>query len=404
MPANAEHETVNTSNEVIRELVVSIPVRFDTQENWRIPSVEEDPLSAAIQALELESLTLQGFLIVIINAITGQIFNLPGESSCLTQRITELDPATNHLHGEINLEHPICSELEGVIICDIAIQDAGEIIGYVRGGFLTEDNRSHYSDTPMSKSTSVGIDAFLKQIADGIEGYLQFHRMRQELLQQEAVIRKKSLDLQSAKTSLQVEKQKATNLKINHHFLFNVLNHFASLSLSGDRKDLYEGIIDLSKMLRYSSRAEFQMVTFSEELEYVDKYIKLQRRRYGDSMKVELEIEAECNHQQVPFNFLQPIVEHAFSHGFMEFDGEKLIQIFAKKQEQRFLVQVRNNGQGLGMVTAKRVNKELGDRNGHALNLLYEKFTMAYGPNFGFRIYQFDGMTTVDIELPWRKQ
>ena len=44
-----------------------------------------------------------------------------------------------------------------------------------------------------------------------------------------------------------------TDLRINHPFLFNTLNCMAGMALDKDAEELYDAIIDLSKMFRYTT-------------------------------------------------------------------------------------------------------------------------------------------------------
>ena len=84
-----------------------------------------------------------------------------------------------------------------------------------------------------------------------------------------------------------------TDLKINNHFLFNTLNSMAAQALEGGMKPLYQSIIDLSKMLRYSVRIRGRQIPLAVELDYLEAYLKLQKLRYpvGFSYKISMDPE-----------------------------------------------------------------------------------------------------------------
>lgn len=80
---------------------------------------------------------------------------------------------------------------------------------------------------PLAKSTEHGIQTFLSQIADGIEEMIRFYKMRNTMREHEVLLDDKEKNIQTLFSNLQSEKRRSVDLKINHHFLFNILNYFA---------------------------------------------------------------------------------------------------------------------------------------------------------------------------------
>ena len=60
------------------------------------------------------------------------------------------------------------------------------------------------------------------------------------------------------------------------------------------------------------------MVTLTKEYEYLNAYLKLQKLRYGERLFLNRVIETDMEEWKVPFNFLMPIAENAFIHGFSQ--------------------------------------------------------------------------------------
>jgi LytS/YehU family sensor histidine kinase len=104
--------------------------------------------------------------------------------------------------------------------------------------------------------------------------------------------------------------------QMDPHFMFNTLNSIASL-VYDQRGDAAVGmIVGLSEFLRRaledSHRAQ---VTLREEVEYLQRYIDIQKVRFGDRLRVSVDIPDELLATQVPNLLLQPIVENAIKHG-----------------------------------------------------------------------------------------
>ena len=104
--------------------------------------------------------------------------------------------------------------------------------------------------------------------------------------------------------------------QMDPHFMFNTLNSIASL-VYDQRGDAAVGmIVGLSEFLRRaledSHRAQ---VTLREEVEYLQRYIDIQKVRFGDRLRVSVDIPDELLATQVPNLLLQPLVENAIKHG-----------------------------------------------------------------------------------------
>lgn len=103
--------------------------------------------------------------------------------------------------------------------------------------------------------------------------------------------------------------------QINPHFLFNSLNSISSLTLSNPPK-AHEMIIKLSDFLRYSiSKDSTQKSTLLLELENVNRYLEIEKTRFGERFKYEEKIDPCCFQKTLPVMILQPLFENAIKHG-----------------------------------------------------------------------------------------
>lgn len=111
---------------------------------------------------------------------------------------------------------------------------------------------------------------------------------------------------------------KALKSQINPHFLFNSLNSISSLTLSDPAK-AQEMIINLSNFLRYSiSQKDNHLSTLKEEIENINKYLAIEKIRFGERLNVIQKIEPECMSWKVPTMILQPLYENAIKYGVYE--------------------------------------------------------------------------------------
>ncbi|MGC1551029.1 MAG: histidine kinase [Rhodanobacter sp.] len=104
--------------------------------------------------------------------------------------------------------------------------------------------------------------------------------------------------------------------QMDPHFMFNTLNSIVGL-VRDQRNDAAIGmIVGLSEFLRRASEDSHRaQVTLTEEVEYLQRYIDIQKVRFGDRLRVSLDIPIELGDAQVPNLLLQPLVENAIKHG-----------------------------------------------------------------------------------------
>jgi signal transduction histidine kinase len=108
----------------------------------------------------------------------------------------------------------------------------------------------------------------------------------------------------------------ALQRQMDPHFMFNALNSIVGL-VRDQRNDAAVGmIVGLSEFLRRTSEDSHRaQVTLKEEVEYLQRYVDIQKVRFGDRLRVNLDIPVELCDALVPNLLLQPLVENAIKHG-----------------------------------------------------------------------------------------
>lgn len=103
--------------------------------------------------------------------------------------------------------------------------------------------------------------------------------------------------------------------QISPHFIFNILNSIVYLIRS--KSDMAEQVtIKLSEIMRYMLYyTPSDQVLLSQELEYVDNYIELQKIRFEEDVKIDLAIHGNPGQQRIEPMLIIPFIENAFKHG-----------------------------------------------------------------------------------------
>jgi sensor histidine kinase YesM len=184
-------------------------------------------------------------------------------------------------------------------------------------------------------------------------------------------------------------------MQLQPHFLFNTLHTISSLM----RRDV-EGadriLSRLAEMLRQSLQAsDTQFVRLSEEIETLQPYLEIERIRFGERLRVNVDLDA-CEEAVVPHMLLQPLVENAIRHGIAPLEDGGLLSITARRRHDSLVLRVRDTGRGL----------RPGSTEGHGVGLsnTRQRLRHLYGEDQAIELLPgADGHgVTVTIEIPYR--
>ncbi|MET0452000.1 MAG: histidine kinase [Mycobacterium sp.] len=152
-------------------------------------------------------------------------------------------------------------------------------------------------------------------------------------------------DLDASRARLDRAEVLALRAQISPHFIYNALNTIASfVRTDPDRaRDL---ILEFADFTRYSFRAAGQFTTLADELRNIDRYLTLERARFGDALVVRLQVAPEMLGVVVPFLALQPLVENAVRHGFAG-RGGGTVEIVARDDGTDCVITVEDDGVGM---------------------------------------------------------
>ena len=146
--------------------------------------------------------------------------------------------------------------------------------------------------------------------------------------------------------------------QINPHFLFNSLNSISSLTITNPDK-AREMVIKLSDFLRYTvSTNTSSFTSFEKELSNIQRYLDIEKVRFGDKLVYDLKTDGSCKDAQIPFMLLQPLFENAIKHGVYESTEQVSIEMKCSMKDCCLEIELLNNfdpaaparkGSGLGL-------------------------------------------------------
>lgn len=194
--------------------------------------------------------------------------------------------------------------------------------------------------------------------------------------------------------------------QINPHFIYNTLTSIKYLSLAGQRDKVITGINSLTKLLRKTLGDIRETIPLKQELDLLQDYFQIQQLRYGDGIRLNMNIREECMNASVPKFFLQPLVENSIFHGFSTNNPNGTISIYATISSRLLKLEIMDNGVGIPPSILEHImdvsvenNKDGLTRIG--LKNIEDRIKMIYGPDYGLSITSTAGYgTQVVIYLP----
>lgn len=155
--------------------------------------------------------------------------------------------------------------------------------------------------------------------------------------------------LKSRMDIMQLKLASARN-RINPHFVFNVLNNnIASARSQAADTSVADRLQTLARLIRANLDMSVRMtVPLSDELAFVRRYIEVERPMLGPSFACHVSVAPDVrpDEVQVPSMFLQILAENALVHGLKGWEGDKCLDIDARRTEDGTFITITDNGRG----------------------------------------------------------
>src|SRR5262245_39378472 len=203
----------------------------------------------------------------------------------------------------------------------------------------------------------------------------------------------RAIEVRAVETSMLARdaELRALRAQINPHFLFNSLNSISALT-SIDPARAREMCLLLADFLRLTlGMGEKSVIPFSEELDLLEKFLAIEKVRFGERLRMEEQIQEEAKQCMIPALLLQPLVETAVSHGIASMAEGGLISLDARVQDGRLAIVVEND---------RDEEAPTRKRNGMGLKNVRSRLEARYGKEATLRAEADEDKFRVSMSLP----
>jgi len=187
----------------------------------------------------------------------------------------------------------------------------------------------------------------------------------------------------------------AIKMQLQPHFLFNTLHTISNLAAVDSHKAQIM-IARLGALLRISlEHVSSESVPLRRELQFLESYLDIERARFEERLQVVIDIDELAMNAEVPNMILQPLVENSIQHGISKKAQIGLITIRGRRQSNRVLITIQDNGGG---------SQGQSDPRGLGIGLsnTQARLQQLYGLDFAFHLTTKTDGTTVEIDIPFR--
>lgn len=185
----------------------------------------------------------------------------------------------------------------------------------------------------------------------------------------------------------------ALTARIRPHFLYNSLNAVLGV-IRHDPRRAEAALEELSDLFRVLMKENRELVLLSDEIGLARQYLELERLRLGDRLRVDWQINACPADMLMPPLMLQPLLENAVYHGIEPSETPATVTVNIDMQGKRIRIAIANP-----------IHASVhGHGNQMALANIRERLMLFYDLEAELKVLERDGLYTVSIELPLRRQ
>ncbi|WP_235298057.1 sensor histidine kinase [Portibacter marinus] len=214
--------------------------------------------------------------------------------------------------------------------------------------------------------------------------------------------RKEKEQLKLRNRLLELE-QKANQLQMNPHFIFNALNSIQATVAKENYEDARKEITDFASLMRsILSNSKAKTISLEDELKLLTKYIYVEKKCRDMDFKVQIDISEKIDSEEVmvPPMMIQPFVENAIVHGLRDITSGQLKLSFLLLNDEVMEVQVVDNG--IGYDKARQLTES--KHQSVAIEVTKERLEALLGKEYQpvLHIEQIndDGGTRVRLKIP----
>ena len=184
----------------------------------------------------------------------------------------------------------------------------------------------------------------------------------------------------------------ALRAQLHPHFLFNALHAVVHL-IPREPRRAAQAAEQLGELLRATVDQEHDAVPLAAELAFVERYLDLERLRFGDRLRVELAVEPAAERALVPAFAVLTLVENAVRHGAAPRVEPTTVTVQARHRGGALELTVADDGAGAS-------SEQLAGRQGSGLRRLRERLAVLHGDRARLELASDAGGFTARLLLP----
>lgn len=196
--------------------------------------------------------------------------------------------------------------------------------------------------------------------------------------------------------------------QINPHFLYNTLDSLYWKAIESDNEEIGEDILSLSQLFRFVLNRGNGIVTVRLEMELIERYLYIQKIRFGKRLEYVIEFEDTILEEEIPKLILQPFVENAIVHGFEKGTSDYLLTISGKREGKYMTFSIIDSGVGMSKEQLQAIwvksdsRQYASQRIGrYAIKNVKERLELIYKEDYTLLVESKEGHgTTVKITVP----
>jgi len=251
-------------------------------------------------------------------------------------------------HSQLSCDHPDC-EVKGIVV--VPLESEGSIIGTLAAVASTT------AGPTLLRATA--------EVARYVSSQLEL------------------AELDESRARLNRAELVALRAQISPHFVYNALTTISTF-IRTDPHRARELLLDFADFTRYSFRTAGEYTTLKDELANIERYITLEKARFGDRLNIKLQVAPEVLPVVMPFLALQPLVENAVRHGLAGKPNGGTIALTAENAGAECVIVVEDDGVGMD---PHRLTEDLDDAHlsgAHVgLGNVDDRMRSAFGDDFG---------------------
>ena len=207
-------------------------------------------------------------------------------------------------------------------------------------------------------------------------------------------------ELDESRSRLAEAQVRALRAQISPHFVYNALTAIASF-VRTDPERARELLLEFADFTRYSSQTHGEFTTLAEELRSIDRYLLLERARFGERLQVVLRVAPEVLPVAVPYLCLQPLVENAVQHGLEQGRGRGTVTVIAEDDGAQCRITVEDDGAGSDPERIRAVLAGTAEGDSIGMANVDARLRAVYGDDHGLLVETAVGAgTKVTLRVP----